>query len=104
MDHDPRGKFIKKWVPELANIPNTWIHEPWKMDLYTQKTFNCLIGKHYPKPVVDHKDAIKQAKLKLALILSKDGYRHGSNIVLNKLSSKRVKKNHKKVDNQLELL
>ena len=104
IDHDPRGKFIKKWVPELANVPDTWIHEPWKMDLYTQKTFNCLIGKHYPKPIVDHTDAIKQAKSKMSLILSKDGYRQGSNIVLNKLSSKRVKKNHKKVDNQLELL
>ena len=104
MDHDPRGKFIKKWVSELANVPDTWIHEPWKMDLYTQKTLNCLIGKHYPKPVVDHTDAIKQAKLKLALILSKDGYRHRSNIVLNRLGSKRVKKNQKKIDNQLELL
>ena len=61
-------------------------------------------GKHYPRPVVDHTDAIKLAKSKLALILSKDGYRHGSNIVLNKLSSKRVKKNQKKIDNQLELL
>ena len=74
------------------------------MDLYTQKTFNCFIGKHYPKPVVDHTDAIKQAKLKLALILRKDGYRQGSNIVLKKLGNKKVKKNQKKTHNQLEIL
>ncbi|MDC3116782.1 deoxyribodipyrimidine photo-lyase/cryptochrome family protein [Alphaproteobacteria bacterium] len=103
-DHDPKGKFIKKWVPELVNVPDIWIHEPWKMDLNTQKKFNCLIGKHYPKPIIEHSDAIKQAKSKLALILNKDGYRHRSKIVLSKLGSKRVKKNQKKIDKQLKLL
>ena len=104
MDHDPRGKFIKKWVPELANVPDTWIHEPWKMDLNTQKKTCCLIGKHYPRPIVDHLGAIQQAKSKLALILNKKSYRDESRTVLNKLGSKRVKKNQKKIDNQFKLI
>ena len=104
IDHDPKGNFIKKWVPELANVPDIWIHEPSKMDLNTQKKINCLIGKHYPNPIVDHSVAIKEAKLKLSLILNKDGYRHGSKIVLRKLGSKRVKKYKKKTDNQLNLI
>ncbi|MFL2818120.1 MAG: deoxyribodipyrimidine photo-lyase/cryptochrome family protein [Candidatus Puniceispirillales bacterium] len=104
MDHDPNGKFIKKWLPELKKVPDIWIHEPWKMDLYTQKKINCLIGKDYPKPIVDHFDAIKQAKSKLAIVLNKDSYRKVSKIVLNKLGSKRVKKNKKNRDNQLQLI
>ena len=103
-DHDPNGKFIKKWVPELANVPEIWIHEPSKMDLNTQKKINCLIGKHYPKPIIDHSDAIKQVKSKMALILNKDGYRYESKIVLNKLGSKRVKKNRRNTSKQLQLI
>ena len=91
-------------MPELKKVPDIWIHEPWKMDPYTQKKNNCLIGKHYPKPIVDHSDAIKQAKFKLSLILQKDSYRNLSKKVLNKLGSKRVKKIRKNIDNQLQLI
>ena len=49
-------------------------------------------------------DAIKQAKLKLALIFNKDGYKERSKLVLNQLGSKRVKKNQKKISNQLQLI
>ena len=74
------------------------------MDLDIQKKYNCLIGKHYPKPIVHHSDAIKQAKLKLAIILNKDGYKERCKIVLNQLGSKRVKKNQKKISTQLQLI
>ena len=74
------------------------------MDLYTQQKNNCLIGKDYPKPIVDHSDAVKQAKSKLALVLKKDSYRKVSKIVLNKLGSKRVKKIKKDTNNQLQLI
>ena len=104
IDHDPNGKFIKKWVPELNHVPEIWIHEPWKMDLHTQKTINCFIGKHYPEPVVNHLEAIKIAKSKMALILKKEGYIQGSKIVLSKLGSKRVKQNRKNTSKQLQLI
>ena len=43
-DQDPKGEFIKKWVPELDNVPEAWIHEPWKMSNGTQKKSKCYIG------------------------------------------------------------
>ena len=104
MDHDINGKFIKKWVHELRNIPEIWIHEPWKMDLKTQENVNCLIGKHYPKPIVDHTTAIRNAKAKISSIFQKEGYRKKSNIVFEKLGSRKRTKSSKKRNNQLQLI
>ena len=54
---DKDGSYVKKWVPELKNIPNKFIHKPWeyKDDLHFQ------IGKNYPKPIVLHEAARAKA-------------------------------------------
>ena len=52
-EHDSEGIFIKKWLPELANIPTHLIHEPWKLNLIEQQLYQCEIGKDYPEPIVD---------------------------------------------------
>jgi deoxyribodipyrimidine photo-lyase len=41
-------------VPELADVPEAFIHEPWKMPEAQQRQFGCIIGKDYPAPIVDH--------------------------------------------------
>ena len=51
---DPAGKFIRKYLPELNNIPDKFIHAPWTLPPLEQQAHGCLIGRDYPAPVVDH--------------------------------------------------
>jgi deoxyribodipyrimidine photo-lyase len=64
-EHDPEGRFIKLWVPELREVPVEFIHEPWKLSLLEQKLFRCVIGEDYPLPIVDLEDSRKQASDKI---------------------------------------
>ena len=65
MEHDPEGVFIKKWVPELANVPVNYIHEPWKMTQMEQTFCGVVIGEHYPLPIVDLQESAKVARDKI---------------------------------------
>ncbi|KPB03353.1 cryptochrome/photolyase family protein [Bacillus sp. CHD6a] len=57
---DPKGEYIKEYLPELAGVSEKFIHEPWKMNEHEQEKAGCEIGKDYPTPVVDH--AIQRKK------------------------------------------
>jgi len=61
VEHDPDGVFIKKWVPELENIPIAYIHEPYRMPPMEQQFNNFEIGKDYPFPLVEINKTRKKA-------------------------------------------
>jgi len=54
---DKEGNYVKKWVPELKNVPNKFIHKPWEMELKYQEAIKTIIGKDYPGPIVVHEKA-----------------------------------------------
>ncbi|MCB1957799.1 MAG: deoxyribodipyrimidine photo-lyase [Rhodocyclaceae bacterium] len=54
---DADGRFILRYVPELARVPPRHLHAPWEMDDATQAAARCRIGSDYPRPVVDHGEA-----------------------------------------------
>lgn len=47
-DQDPTGAFTRRWVPELAAVPDAVLQEPWKWD-----GARTLLGRRYPDPVID---------------------------------------------------
>jgi deoxyribodipyrimidine photo-lyase len=61
-DHDPDGRFVRTWMPELAEVPDRHVHTPWTMDRAAQRAAGCVLGDAYPEPVVDHQAAAKRAR------------------------------------------
>ena len=51
---DPDGRFIRRYVPELASVPGKFIHEPWTLAPVEQQAAGCVVGRDYPAPIVDH--------------------------------------------------
>ena len=64
-DQDPAGRFIRQWMPQLARVPDRWIHTPWEMDRQAQRKSRCVIGDDYPPPIVDHVAAAKAARQRM---------------------------------------
>lgn len=44
----------RRYLPALKDFPTRYIHEPWKAPANVQLAANCVIGKHYPLPMVNH--------------------------------------------------
>ncbi|XP_060079339.1 cryptochrome-1-like [Ylistrum balloti] len=51
---DKDGSYIRKYLPVLKNMPTQYIYEPWTAPLKVQEKAGCIIGKDYPKPIVEH--------------------------------------------------
>ena len=54
---DPKGAYIRKWVPALSDVPVKFVHSPWEMPQEVQQQANCIIGENYPHPIIDHRFA-----------------------------------------------
>lgn len=101
-EHDPDGFFIKKWVPELRNIPSSQIHQPWKLSPAEQSMYHCIIDSDYPSPIVDIEATRKMASeliwgFKKLDSVKKESQRilkkHTSNTAANTSRRKKQKKN-----------
>uniref|UniRef100_A0A453NQT0 (6-4)DNA photolyase n=4 Tax=Aegilops tauschii subsp. strangulata TaxID=200361 RepID=A0A453NQT0_AEGTS len=63
--YDPNGDYIRHFIPVLKDMPKEYIYEPWTAPLSVQEKARCIVGKDYPKPVVDHEAASKECRKRM---------------------------------------
>jgi deoxyribodipyrimidine photo-lyase len=54
-DYDPKGEYVKRWCPELQNLPPYLIHQPYVMNQEQKELYNVYPGNTYPLPIVEFK-------------------------------------------------
>jgi len=58
---DPKGDYVRRYVPELAKLPDRYIHRPWEAPSSVLGDCGLSLGKDYPEPIVDHAKARDRA-------------------------------------------
>lgn len=51
---DADGRYVRRWVPELARLPDKWLHAPWTAPAENLQGAGVTLGRSYPKPIVEH--------------------------------------------------
>lgn len=65
---DPDGAYVRRWVPELAGLPNKFLHQPWEARPAVLQGAGVVLGETYPRPVIDHPAGRARALAALAAI------------------------------------
>ncbi len=90
IDQDPEGAFIRRFLPELSEVPNKHLAEPHRMTSMEQSLFQCRIGVDYPAPIVDHKTQYKAARDRMHELKKLPQTREASQQVLQKHGSRKA--------------
>ncbi|MCO0634638.1 deoxyribodipyrimidine photo-lyase/cryptochrome family protein [Lutimaribacter sp. EGI FJ00014] len=88
-DQDPAGAFTRRWVPELAELPDEYLQEPWRWP-----NAGRVLGRAYPEPMVDVKRAARAARDAVWAVRKRDGFRQAAQTIVHKHASRRDSAGH----------
>ena len=97
IEHDSNGTFIRKWVPELRDVPNGYIHEPWTWEKTLIDNTDFTLGRDYPAPIVDQSISARIAKQKITAVRNGKDFQLAANAVFLKLGSRKSHFKRKKI-------
>lgn len=88
-DHDPKGIFVRHWIPVMREVPDTWLFEPWRMPTHLHPV--SIEGKStfIATPVVDLALATRESKSKLHALRKTHAVRAGNEAVVDKHASRK---------------
>ena len=68
---DPQGKFIRRYLPQLAGLDDVQIHAPWDVGPIELEAAGVELGRDYPRPIVDHAAARAKTLQRYAAVKDK---------------------------------
>jgi deoxyribodipyrimidine photo-lyase len=81
-DHDPDGRFVRQWLPELADAPTAFVHEPWRWP------GAAVLEGRYPRPIVDHAESVRLARVRIAEARRRPGFRDEADAIQERHGSR----------------
>ncbi|MBL4917260.1 FAD-binding domain-containing protein [Szabonella alba] len=69
LDQDPQGRFTRRWLPELAAVPDAFLHNPWRWS-----GAGRVLGRYYPEPLVDPETAARAARDAITRLRRAEGF------------------------------
>ncbi len=85
LDQDPTGTFTRRWLPELAQVPDRFLQEPWKWE-----GAGKLLGRSYPEPIVDVQSAARAARDAVWAVRKSDGFHPVAKRIVQKHASRKA--------------
>jgi deoxyribodipyrimidine photo-lyase len=65
---DAEGKFIRRYLPQLAQLSDKHIHAPWRLSAMELKAAGVTLGENYPQPLVQHDEARARTLQRYAVV------------------------------------
>ena len=93
-DHDPYGKFVRRWLPHLRHVPDTWLFEPWLIPDHEKNS--AAIKGQIVEPLVDLATATRESKQRLYARRTQPEIIGGKKAVIDKHASRKSMQSRKK--------
>ena len=87
-DHDPHGHFVRRWLPALRQVPDSWLFEPWRMPETMQQRLGLRPGIDLPLPPVDLDTATRLAKQRLFALRARPEIKSAKAAIVEKHGSR----------------